>query len=582
MIGSQIASDAGAPVAISLFAKMLSLFDGKERRHALAMLCMMLLGSFFEAIGVGLLFPVITILAEPAKIPETYLIGDLYRVAGEPRAGRFVLAVLGLLLFVFFIKNTYLAILSYWQNRFAQNKAAVISQRLFAAYMAQPYSFHLQRNSAELLRNLTAETSSLVGLVLLPLLMLFSEALTVVALVVVLLQNNLLAASVVIVLFSVTSFIFYRLIRTRILRWGQAYQKHSSLAIQHLQQGLGGIKDIAVLGCQHFFSQRFVTHSNESASYNGRQGFINTLPLLWLETLAVAVLLGLVAILLLQGKSFSVIIPTLGMFTAAAFRLMPSANRILVSLQNLRFCKPTVDVLYREIHNTETVKDLCKAEPITFRQLFELRNIIFCYPGSSKNVLDGFSLTIEKGESVGIVGSSGVGKTTLVDILLGLLRPSSGDMQVDGQSVLNRIAGWQRNLGYVPQSIYLTDDTLRRNVAFGLPDEQIDDAAVWRAVESAQLGEYVRSLADGLNTDVGERGVRLSGGQRQRIGIARALYHDPEFLVLDEATSALDSETEGAVVSAINSLHGRKTIVVVAHRLSTLDGCDRIVDLKKT
>lgn len=580
MVSDNKAIFGSALAELSLFRKILSMFDASERQHALILLIMMAIGAVFEACGVGLLFPVITILAEPGAIPHTYLVSNIYHALGEPRVGRFVLGILFLLLLVFLVKNTYLAVLSYWQNRFANSKQAALSQRLFASYLAQPYSFHLQRNSSELLRNLTTESNALVSLVLLPLLMLFAESLTVLALISLLLLNNLVAASLVIVLFSSTSFLFYRLVRHRVLRWGKEHQRHDGLRIQHLQQGLGGIKDIILLGRQDFFKSRYIANSNASADYAGRQGFIGTLPLLWLETLAVAVLLGLVAILLLQGNSFGVIIPTLGMFTAAAFRLMPSVNRILVAMQNLRYCEPTVDVLYRELHDSKGTETFNSDVLATFQKDICLLNVDFRYPGAVKDTLHQFSLVIRKGESVGIVGPSGAGKTTIVDILLGLLQPTSGDLLVDGRSVVSAPAGWRRNLGYVPQSIYLTDDTLRRNIAFGLPDGQIDDSSIWQAIEAAQLGDYVRNLPTGLDTEVGERGVRLSGGQRQRIGIARALYYDPEVLVLDEATSALDNGTENAVVSAINSLHGSKTIVVIAHRLSTLKGCDRIVELR--
>lgn len=567
---------------IGLVRKLLSLFVRREWWHVSLMFVLMVVGSIMEAAGVGLLFPVISVLAEPGTIADTVIIGDLYRLAGQPRIGRFVVGVLAGLLGVFVIKNIYLGFLSYWQNRFAQKKAAAVAQRLFSHYMAMPYDFHLKHNSSELIRIVTEETNALVSRVLQPLLTLAAEILTVIALIIVMLNKNQMASTVVIGVFLLASSLFYKLVRNRVYRWGKAYQDHSSQANRMLREGLVGIKDVQVYECQRFFAAQFAVQSNECAVYGGRQGFINALPFIWLETIAVAVLLGLVALLLMQQNSFALIIPTLGMFTAAAFRLMPSVNRVLVSLQNLRYSKPTLDLVYREMHQRQ-------AEPVSqaaasvfkFERTIELINIGFTYAERSRPVLDGFFLSIGRGESIGIIGPSGTGKTTLVDMLLGLLRPDRGDIMVDGNSILANMEAWRRKVGYVPQQIYLTDDTLRKNIAFGLPEEEIDDAAIARAVQLAQLEELVGELPKGVDTRIGESGVRLSGGQRQRIGIARALYRDPELLVMDEATSALDSETEAAIVSAINGLHGKKTIIVVAHRLSTLEGCDRIVSLEK-
>jgi ABC-type multidrug transport system fused ATPase/permease subunit len=308
---------------------------------------------------------------------------------------------------------------------------------------------------------------------------------------------------------------------------------------------------------------------------------LKQMPRLWLEVLAIAGLVVMVLVMLTQGRATESVLPILGFFAVAAFRLMPSANRILGAVQAVRYDLPVINVIFRDMQLPIPNKEIEKLPSIAFNNTIELHRVSFSYKGSIEPVIKDIELKIERGESVGIIGPSGSGKSTLVDIILGLLKPSSGEVRVDSYDINTYLRSWQNNIGYVPQSIYLTDDTLRRNVAFGLANEIIDEVAVIRAIRSAQLEEFVSELPDGLDTQVGEHGVRLSGGQRQRIGIARALYHDPAVLVLDEATSSLDIETEAGVMEAIQALHGDKTIIIVAHRLSTVEDCDRIYELEK-
>jgi ABC-type multidrug transport system fused ATPase/permease subunit len=303
------------------------------------------------------------------------------------------------------------------------------------------------------------------------------------------------------------------------------------------------------------------------------------LPRLWLELLGVAGLATLVLTMMAQGRDLATIVPTLGLFAVAAFRLMPSINRVLIAAQALRYCRPAIDTLHEELKLAAPDPRLPGGAASIFRQDICLSAVSFSYAPNMAPAIDSLSICIEKGESVGFIGPSGSGKSTLVDIIMGLLTPTSGFVAVDGRDVQQNLRAWQDQIGYVPQSIYLTDDTLRRNIAFGLANDQIDDAAVARAVKAAQLEEFIGSLPNGIATRVGERGVRLSGGQRQRIGIARALYHDPGVLVLDEATSALDTATEKDVMSAVTALQGTKTILIVAHRTSTVERCDRLYRL---
>jgi ABC-type multidrug transport system fused ATPase/permease subunit len=348
-----------------------------------------------------------------------------------------------------------------------------------------------------------------------------------------------------------------------------------------LQQGLGGAKDVKLLGRESDFLAQCRLHNSGIARVGQRQTALQALPRLWLELLAVIGLAALVLVMLKQGKPLEALLPTLGLFAAAAFRIMPSVSRVLGAMQSVRYTLPVIDTLYSEICLLSAAKPLQRGEPLLFNKFLTLNQVNFRYPNTEAKTLHDISLTIPRGASVGFIGGSGAGKSTLVDIILGLLTPESGVVQVDDIDIQTRLRGWQDKIGYVPQSIFLTDDSLRRNVAFGLPDDQIDETAVWRALRAAQLEQFVRDLPEGIDSLVGERGIRLSGGQRQRIGIARALYHDPSVLVLDEATSSLDTDTERGIINAVRALQGEKTIIVVAHRLSTVEHCNYLFRLER-
>jgi ABC-type multidrug transport system fused ATPase/permease subunit len=360
---------------------------------------------------------------------------------------------------------------------------------------------------------------------------------------------------------------------------GALRQFHDRLRQQHLQQGLGGAKDVKLLGREDDFLRQYKNHSDHIALVGQRMQTLTQLPRLWIELLAMIGLASIVLIMVAQGKSIGAIAPTLGLFAAAAFRLMPSVNRILNYTQSMRYGLATTNTLYTELKLNSSAPNGATTIIAPWQKI-TLCDVCFTYPNALTPALNHLSLAIQRGETVGFVGPSGSGKSTLVDAVLGLLTPSAGTILVGNSDIQNNLRGWQNQIGYVPQSIYLTDDSLRRNVAFGLADDKIDNIAVARAIRSAQLEEFVCTLPEGLETVVGERGIRLSGGQRQRIGIARALYHDPSVLVLDEATSALDTATEQGVMEAITALHGTKTILIVAHRLSTVEHCDRLYRLE--
>jgi ABC-type multidrug transport system fused ATPase/permease subunit len=543
---------------------------------------LMLVGMTLETLSTGMVIPAIALLMQQDISSAYPQLRPLFAALGDPSPTDLILKVMLGLVGVYVVKNLFLAFLAWRQTRFAYGVQAQLSQRLFTIYLRQPYTFHLQRNSAQLVRNVLSETSMLAEAILSALNM-ATEFLVFLGITVLLLTVEPLGTLTAVAVLAAAALSFYYAVRGRIERWGASRQLHDGLRLQHLQQGLGGAKDVKLLGRESNFLDRFREHTVQSARVGQFQATMQMLPRLWLEILAVVGLATLVIAMLAQGRETATIMPTLGLFAAAAFRLMPSVNRIMSAIQVLRYNLPVVKSLHEELSLIGAAPPSSQLGPrrIGLQSEIRLDGVNFAYPATATPALIDLSLSIRKGESVGFVGPSGSGKSTLVDIVLGLLTPTAGRVLVDGEDVQANLRGWQDQIGYVPQSIYLTDDTLRRNVAFGLADDAIDDTAVERAIRAAQLEEFVFGLPKGFNTMVGERGIRLSGGQRQRIGIARALYHDPAVLVLDEATSALDTATERGVMEAVNALQGSKTLLIVAHRLSTVAGCDRLYRLER-
>ena len=569
-----------SPTNFSTAQKIWSLLTPAERRSAVALLGLMIIGMLLEILGVGLVIPALALLTQQDLAHNYPMLQPVLQVLGNPSQQTLVIGGMLVLIGVYLIKALFLAFLTWQQNRFVFGVRAQLSQRLFTIYLSQPYTFHLQRNSAQLIRNIVTEVSQFTHSGLNSGMLLLTESLVLLGLCSLLLVVEPLGALITVSVLGMVAWGFYSLTRERIARWGQARQHHEGLRIQHLQQGLGGAKDVKLLGREADFLEQYRVHNNQSARVGQLHSTLLQLPRLWLELLAVSGLAILVISILMQDRALGTVMPTLGLFAAAAFRLIPSVNRILSAMQSLRYSLTVIDTLRTELNLAEAgIAGTCTVVR-PFRVALELSQITYAYPGAAEPALKDISLTIQHGESIGFIGASGAGKSTLVDILLGLLTPNTGEVRVDGKDIKTNLRSWQDQIGYVPQSIFLTDDTLRRNVAFGLPENQIDDAAVQYAIQAAQLDEFVVGLPDGLETLVGERGIRLSGGQRQRIGIARALYHDPAVLMLDEATSSLDTATESGVMQAVTALQGNKTIIIVAHRLSTVEHCDQLYQLE--
>lgn len=573
---------------IDLIRKLLSFFDRREKIKLLGISFLMLLGAAFEAMGLGLIVPFIGVMNDPALIQKKSPLKFIYDLFHLQSPSQFLLLMGCGLFAIYLFKNCFLALLYYIQNRFVFSKQVSLSSYLLQCYFKSPYVFHLQRNSAELLRNLTGEIGSLFIGILIPLMTLTTESIIVTVLVGMLFVVQPAVSFFSVFLFGALTFLFYKLIHKKIGAYGKDRQRYNQLMIQSVHQGLGGIKESIILGRTGFFLKVFRDNSTGYAIANRVYLTIIQFPRLFIETIIIGGMVFVVMIMLYMGYSFQALAPILGLFGMTSFRLMPSFNRILNSVSSLKFYSPSIKVIYHDLNTfkpgnkpTTFKKTIPNPYSLSFENKIDLQDIIFNYPETSIPTLNSLSLTIRKGESVAFVGSTGSGKTTLIDIILGLLKPASGKVQTDGRDISKNLFAWRSLIGYIPQVIYLCDDTIEKNIAFGLTENEIDSIKLKKSIKSAQLEDLIARLPDGLRTTVGERGVRLSGGERQRIGIARALYHNPPILIMDEATSSLDNKTEREVTKSISMLTGSKTLIIIAHRLSTVKNCHRIYIVKE-
>jgi len=562
--------------------KIWKLFNAQEKNNFLLLLGMMFFGTILETLSIGAVLPAIAFFADPNvahKYPQLKPIFSFFNLSDPHEIvvwGAIILAL------IFIVKAIYLGLLLWYQVKFAFQLQASLSKRLFTIYLTQPYSFYLKKNSAELINNVTSEISLFTFQGILPMMTLILEIFVLVGVGILLLKIEPLGATIVVFISGLIATTFYYATRKKVTHWGLIRQENDAYRLQHLQQGLSAVKEVKLYKRQATFIDKFARYSEITSRIGHLHNVMQQYPRQWLELLAVLSVILLIIIMMGQGKDAVAIIPVIGLFAMAAFRLMPSIVRILASMQSIRYGLTIIDLLDREIGSISEPKEINSAkDKINFNHQIEFSNICYSYPQSESMVLDRASFTIKKGTTVGIVGISGAGKSTLIDILLGFFKPSSGDIMVDGKSIFKNLNGWQRKIGYVPQSIYLTDDSIVSNVAFGLPDSEIDEKKVWSSLDVAQMSQFVKTLSDGLQTNVGERGVKLSGGQRQRIGIARALYNNPELLVFDESTNSLDSITANEVMSAVNELHGKKTILIISHQSELMAVCDEVYRVAK-
>jgi ABC-type multidrug transport system fused ATPase/permease subunit len=559
---------------ITGYRLLLNLLNNHEKRQLVFVFVLMFIGSIFEALSLGMVVPVISLLSTPrSKIDNTFVQNVFDGVSDNG----FVFIVMAIMVIVFLLKTLFLVWKVWIQKGFSNKLAARISSDLYKGYLRQPYEYFLAKNSSTLIRNSTSGTTLTDG-VIDPLLFLVSEGLVTISLFFFLMYLEPVGTLFTLIVFVLGAWSYRKPTARRIEKWGESDNDYKAKLIQQVHQGFGGIKDVKMLRREKYFADLFNGYLLKSSSISKQFSFVQSLPRYFLELLTIVCFAALVSSMVAFGSGLGSVIPVLGLFGVASFRILPATYQIINSVQAINKNRSLLSEISIDLAMSGESLHLSEAEVMEF-EVLEISNLKFSYVEGQEEALIDVSVLIKRGEAVGLVGQSGSGKSTLVDVLLGFLAPQFGTVSVNGVNIDSSMQWWRSKVGYVPQSIFLTDDTLRKNVAFGLPDEEIDENSVRSALRLAQLEDFVSSLPEGENTMVGERGVRLSGGQRQRIGIARALYNNPEVLVLDEATSSLDTETEHGVMQAVQALQGDKTVIIVAHRLSTVEYCDRLYRL---
>ena len=566
---------------MSILKKINYIFSPRQKLQSVLLCIGLFIGALFELAGVSLITQLVSIVTDPSKIHSNPILSGVYGFFGMKDDRQFFLTLVIGLIIVYLVKNLYLLWINYVQYTFIYNNQLRLSGRLIDCYLKKPYTYHLDKNSAEMVRNVMLDSERFFQMLLSVFLML-SEFLISALLCVYLLTVDWFITVSVAVILGIFTGLYIILFKNKAREYGKENQIYDGKMHQSINQALGAVKDIKILHREKYFVDAFCGYGRKKMRAVRNNNVLGQAPKYIIETVCIGAILLVLVYKIFMGEDLSSMITQLAAFAVAAFKLLPSVSKINNFANLIIFLKPSVDLIYRDIKDTEDMKSFelsdasSHVEGLDKAKEIMIKDLTYRYPHTDRDVLNRVNLKIPLGYAVGMVGPSGSGKSTLADVILGILTPTEGSVYYGNMNVHEHPLKWSKKLAYIPQSIYLADETIRNNVAFGIDDDKIDENRVWAALEEAQLKDFVKELPEGLDTMTGERGVRLSGGQRQRIGIARALYDDPEILVLDEATSALDNETETAVMEAIDSLMGRKTLIIIAHRVTTLRNCQLI------
>lgn len=567
---------------MDIIKKMRYILDRRQKRQIGFLGILIFIGGLLETVSVSGVLPVVWVIIDPEKAQENKYIQFAMNFLGVDSIEGFIVPLLTALIVLYVFKNAFLLFLANEQNRFiAYNRNKLISQVL-REFLNRPYEFYLDADIPTVFRLTDSDIPNVFN-ILMAMISLVSEAVVFVLLCIVMLVTDWKLLLFLVVIFGLLSLVILKVLKPRLSSLGEKNLAIQSRIAKWRIQAIYGIKDVKVLHRESFFADNYESSGRIGAGYSKNYAVMNNMPRLLIETVFLSSILGYIILYILLGNNAASLIPMLTAFAVAAIRMMPSVNRINTYMTDISYFRPCLDYVYENMNineisrrNNQTLKPADPSKTMQLHDRIELKEIVYAYPNTDKLIFDRASMVIPYGKSVGIMGPSGAGKSTIVDILLGLLKVREGSIQCDGVNIFDNYPAWLSQIGYIPQSIYLVDEPIRNNIAFGIADDAIDDQRIWEVLEEAQLKDFIKGLPEGIDTAIGDRGVRLSGGQRQRLGIARALYHNPEILVFDEATSALDNETESAVMEAINSFHGRKTMVIIAHRLNTIEKCDMI------
>lgn len=561
----------------NVVSKIWSLLENRKKWQTVIMMFLIVISAGAELIGVSIIMPIINLIMGQGEAQDSLYCRIIMKLFRLEEDGNIIIALLLITIAVYILKNVYLAWMYGCIYRYAMNIRRGFAMKLMNAYMKQPYAFFVKRKTSDLIRSVNEDTGNAYE-VIYSLCIVVSQAVTAACIVTYLAMTNVVITIIVVLCLLLCAGGIIKVLQKSTSRLGRANQHYAASLIKYLQQAFEGIKEIKVLNTEEHFCNLYDDVYKGYADNNRKFRVANMLPKYLIETVVIAGIMGYLAFNICFNSNYGEIVPQLAVFIAAAYKLLPTVNSLYTYINSIHFYKASVDLIYKDIKEVEGFAaeetEGMEEKSFPFEHEIAMEQVDFQYEGAESEVLKQVSMSIKKGQSVALIGASGGGKTTTADLLLGLQKPVRGKITVDGQDILENLYAWHKKIGYIPQSIFLTDDTIRSNVAFGIPEKEIDDSRVWKALEDASLKEFVESLPEKLDTPVGERGVCLSGGQRQRIGIARAIYRNPEILFFDEATSALDNETEKEVMKAIEGLHGSKTMLIIAHRLSTIENCD--------
>lgn len=568
-----------------MIKKLNSILDKGQKIRIVGLMFMILLGGLLETAGVSLVLPLIAAVLDEASFAQNEYVIYVMDLFGISNVRNMIYILLASLAFMFVIKNAYLVFLTYIQSRFVNKNRSRYTTDLLSQFLNRPYEYYLYAETSVIVRTIYGDMDNVFNL-LQQCMNLAAELVVSVCLGIFLLVVDFKMMIVIVGLLGLVTLVIMKVIKPRLGRVGDDAREAQAGLYKWILQPVTGIKDVKVLNKEDYCTDRYREKATQYADYQVTNNVLTNLPRLLIETIAIVGILAYVGISMAAGIKMNDLLPLISAFALAAMRLLPSVNRVNTYMANIAYYEPALNYIYENVdtklirqpeRHDKSVNDL---KHIELKKEIRLSHITFAYPNTDKKIFDNADMLIPVGKSVGVMGPSGSGKTTIIDILLGLLKVQEGSITSDGTDIFDNYEAWLSHVGYIPQTIYMLDASIKENIAFGIEKDKIDEERVWKVLRQAQMEEFVKEQPDGLESQIGERGVRISGGQRQRLGIARALYHDPELLIFDEATSALDNDTESAIMEAVDALHGQKTLVIIAHRLRTIENCDIIYEVR--